>query len=195
VPIHAIVPPKEAIAVVETAINQRVARSAFVTTNLRSVKANAFALSLPHRIRCLPFSRIRRGSDLRKVAAEAGWRFLIHGEGKEAIAAARVVRSEPDKYVIGDFSEGAFVSGTEKAIRDAEGTEKVKEGQYEAIFLVAPEVYCAALWLQDLERNADLLITIPTVIVPDRARVPLRTMTPAEFLDELEMLVELARSR
>jgi hypothetical protein len=195
VPIYAKDPPKQAVAVVDTAINERVARSAFVTTNLRCVKANAFARSVPHRVLHLPLSKIRRGNDLRQVAEEAGWRFLIHGEGKEAVAAVRVLRSEPDKYVLGDLSEGAFVSGTERAIRDAEGLPDVKKGRYEAVLLVSPGVYSAALWLQDLKNAADLIIAIPTFLVPDQARVPLRPMTPAQFLEKLEVLAQAVRTR
>jgi hypothetical protein len=189
-PIEPNAPPKKASSIVDVAINERASRSTFVTSSLRGTEASAFARSMPHRVAYLPFSKIRRGGDLREIAEPAGWRFLIHGAAQEAIAAARVVEKESEAYVLGELSEGAFVSGTEKAIRHAESLSKVKSGRYEAVLLMSPEVYSAALWLQDLDGHDDLVITISTSSSPDS----MRAMTPAEFMGKMAVLAEGVRS-
>jgi hypothetical protein len=187
--------PPLAVEALERALSARTRRGRFATPKMRSAQGRPLELSIPHRVVYLPLGEIRRGSDLRRAALEGGWRFLIHEGSNEAIAAARVVEREPDKYVLSELSEGAFVSGTEITIRNAESLPKVKNGLYEAVLLLAPEVGSAALWLQDLGGDADLMMTIPTSSDPDSIRVPPRAMTPAEFLDRLQVLADGVRSR
>jgi len=83
-------------------------------------------------------------------------------------------------YELGDLNEGPFVAGTDKAIRRAEMLPEVQNGRFEAFLLVVPALYVAALWLQDRDGDADLLLTIPP---SNPALEPYAPMTSAAFLD------------
>jgi hypothetical protein len=183
--------PNAAIASVQQSMTERAAGRSFATSSLRNADINTLAYSMPHRVDYLPLGAIRRGNNLRQVTRPAGWRFLIHGQG-EAIAAARVVMSEAEKYELGELSEGPFVSGTEKVIRDAENLEQVRNGHFEAVLLIAPDIHVAALWLQDRVGDADIVLPIPPT---SSMLVPNQPMTPAAFIDVLYGIAEKLRPR
>jgi hypothetical protein len=72
------------------------------------------------------------------------------------------------------------VATTEEAIRRAEKLQEVQKGRFEALLLIVPAIHVAALWLQDRDGDADLLLTMPP---SNPALVPYRPMTSAAFLD------------
>lgn len=113
---------------------------------------------------------------------DAGSGAAAEKEKHVPIAAATAAKTKGAKYELSDLNEGPFVEGTEKAIRIAEGLEEVRKGNFEAFLLVVSTVYVVALWLQDRDGDADILLTIPPV---NRALVPYRPMTQAAFLDTI----------
>jgi hypothetical protein len=153
--------PSAAVGALERAIAVRAIHSAFATSNLRRANVRRLAWSTPHRVEYLPLERIRRENSLRVVTRPSGWRCLIH-ESAEAIAAARVAARTADKYALVELSEGVLVTGTEAAVRVAEGLEQVRGGRFEVTLLLVPELYVAGLWLQNLEGKSDLVVMIPT---------------------------------
>lgn len=184
--------PQPVIAALQRAIQQQAARSTFVTTNLRHADISALECSTPHRVAYLLFDQVGLGKNLREVTKQEGWRFFLHEGANEAIAAARVEEAG-NECVLAELSEGPLVTGTEAAIRFAEGTHAVKSGRFEAVLLMASEVSVVALWLVDLDGDNDIAIIIPTS--PASASNPIQQMTAAAFLSKLRNLAEAAADK
>jgi hypothetical protein len=182
--------PEAAIAAVEQAMKARLAGSAFTTSNLRQVTSGALHRSFPHRVAYLSLDQVRRGHDLQDATRPGGWRFLIH-EGDKAIAAVRVVEDGAAAYRLGEFSEGAFVTGTEQVVRFAERElEAVRNGHFEPVLLMAPEIFVIALWLRNLEGGNDHILTIPTAAAAAAGDKALAVRTGDAFLAEVRSLAE-----
>jgi hypothetical protein len=181
---------------VEQAMKARLARSAFTTSNLRQVTSRALHRSFPHRVAHLSLDQVRRGHDLRQATRPGGWRFLIH-ERDKTIAAARVVEDGAAAYRLGEFSEGAFVTGTEQVVRFAERElDAVRNGHFEPVLLMAPEIFVIALWLQNLAGGADYILTVPTAAAAAGGDNPSAVRTGDEFIAEMRSLAEsMTRSR
>lgn len=187
-------PPPRAREVVARAVASRDTGFATIRAELFSAAdAPTVSLSFPHRVAYLPLSGIRRGTRLRDAALASSWRFLVdeeqrllpadagdRGERKHvAIAAATATDLDGGNFEFGALNEGNFVSGTVTAIRKAEQLPEVAEGSYEPLLLLVPVLYVAALWLKDLKRDSDLVLTIPP---SHAALVPYEKMTAPEFL-------------
>ena len=193
-PIETVEVPAAAIAAVEQATKARLAQSAFTTSNLRQVTSAALQRSFPHRVAYLSLDQVRRGRDLREATQPAGWRFLIH-DGNKVIAAARVVEDGAGAYRLGEFSEGAFVTGTEQVVRFAEREESVRNGRFEPVLLMAPEIFVIVLWLQNLGGGDDYVLTVPTAAAAAGDR-PSAMRTGDKFIAEMRSLAEsMSRSQ
>ena len=170
--------PSAAGQLVGKNIVERNLRSSFGLRRLAATTPEVLTVAFPHRIAHLPLAAIRPYSDLRRVAVDAGWRFLVQvrrpnagsserpdakSEEFVSIAAASIVETGANSFDIGDFNEGPFVEGTDKAVREAEKIEAVRKGRYEAVLLVVPAINVTALWLQSIGHAADILIPIPPV--------------------------------
>ncbi|XSC44861.1 hypothetical protein ACF1BQ_000410 [Bradyrhizobium sp. RDT10] len=177
----------------------RAGKSKFPPSKLSVANLDTVFISMPHRIAYLPLGNIRRAVSLRAAATIGSWRFLIHekkrrvvasNDGREEpvpIAAATMVTTASATYELGELNEGPFVAATEEAIRRAEKLPEVQKGRFEALLLIVPAVHVAALWLQDRDGDADLLLTIPP---SNPALVPYRPMTSAAFLDIVHSLAQ-----
>jgi hypothetical protein len=193
-PIDTVAVPPVAIAAVEQAMKARLAHSAFTTSNLRQVTSGALHRSFPHRVAYLSLDQVRRGRDLREATQPAGWRFLIQ-DGDKVIAAARVVEDGAAAYRLGEFSEGAFVTGTEQVVRFAEREEVVQNGHFEPVLLMAPEIFVIALWLQNLGGGVDYILTVPTAAAAAGDKPP-AVRTGDAFIAEMRSLAEsMSRSQ
>jgi len=131
-----------------------------------------------------------------------GWRFLVHekrprlaasdgakteSEEYTPIAAATAVLTAGSTYELGELNEGPFVTGTEEAVRRAEKSEEVRKRRFDALMLIVPAIYVAALWLWDRDGEADTVLTIPP---SNPALVPYQPMTTAAFLDVVHRLAQ-----
>ncbi|MCK1542563.1 hypothetical protein IVA87_02150 [Bradyrhizobium sp. 147] len=198
-PIHPSDPPAAAVEAVRRAVANRAGKSKFPRSNLSVANPNAVSISMPHRIAHLPLGNIHRAANLRTAAVLGNWRFLVHetkrrivadNDGREEpvpIAAATMVTSAAGTYELGELNEGSFVAATEEGIRRAEKLPEVQKGRFEALLLIVPAVYVVALWLQDRDGDADLLLTMPP---SNPALVPYRPMTSPAFLDILHKLAQ-----
>jgi hypothetical protein len=200
--------PAAAVAAIHRALARRATRSEFTSSSLVRANIHSLSLSMPHRLAYLHLDDIRRGADLRKVAEVRSWRFLVHERqsavAKDGIAsdmeehvpiaaataAATGAKEGAEEYHLGELNEGPFVEGTEKAIRAAEELEEVRKGHFEVFLLIVPAVYVAALWLQNHDDGADIILTIPP---SNPALVAYRPMTPKAFLEILHGLAQKLR--
>jgi len=183
-PIEATDVPAEVIKVAAEGIIERAKSAAFGSPTLAA--ANELAISMPHRACYIDPNDLHPRAKLRDLVRFADWRFLIDANpdnsGDVPIAAVHVAMLE--QYRITQFNEGSFVEGFAIAVRTAEQLDEVHKGSYEALFLVLPSLYVAALWLRErVERvkETDIVIGIPPCL--DGWVV---TPTPSDkFLDAL----------
>ena len=202
-PLYIVDPPIQAFEVVRSKLADLASLAAFRTPGLRRADPAAIALSTPHRTALLPLDRIKGARDLRSVAERKGWRFLLH-DGDRVVAAVeaqaatppagkgrRAARSAPEREIgghrFGQVNEGPFTTATETAIRRAESLDQVKKGRFAPSFLLAPAVYVAALWLEDQDGTADLVI--PLAPAPSGLQ-PFEPMPAREFLAVLGKLAD-----
>jgi hypothetical protein len=90
--------------------------------------------------------------------------------------------------MLGQVNEGPFVTGTEDAIRRAEQLDQVRRGKFAPVFLLVPAVYVAALWLEDEQSTADLVMVMPPV---PKDFTPFSAMPVPPFVASLERLAAL----
>jgi len=109
-----------------------------------------------------------------------------------AVAAVTAIMIRAGEYRLGEVNQGPFVEGTERAIRTAEKLDEMRKRRFDYFFLIVPGIYVAALWLQDRDGEADILLTIPP---SNSALVADRPMAAAEFLDILQDLAEKLTGR
>jgi hypothetical protein len=197
--------PAGALEAVQRVLGSRAATSTFSQSRLSVARPRALSLSMPHRVAYLPLEGIHRTANLRKAARLGSWRFLVHEKQRRAItengvtskkdeyvpiAAATAGMTQAATYQLGEINEGPLVKGTEEAIRRAEMLEEVRQGSFEALLLMVPAVYVAALWLQDRNGESDIILTIPS---SNPALVPYHPMTSAAFLTTLHELAKKLR--
>ena len=169
--------------------------------NLSRADMRKVSLSMPHQIAFLQLDSLRLGGLLLREAAHiTGWRFLVYearNEDKAAngvphgtsvpIAAATAIKDGEMQYKLGELNEGPLVEQTAEGIRYAENLVAVQRGTFEILFLIAPAVYVAALWLKNREGNADLVMALPC------SNPRLRPYDPITAGRFIETLKELAR--
>jgi hypothetical protein len=176
-----------AFDVVYSTLSNRASAAAFRLPKLAKADRSTLAIAMPHRVEFLAFRDIRRETIPKKEKTDC-WRFLVL-EGATPIAAATAIRAESEKFEFGGLDEGPFVRGTQRAVSRAEDYLGGK-GEFEAVLLLVPSRYVAALWLQAPASQAaaghssedDLLLAISPsnpALDPD---VP---MAPVAFLDTL----------
>ncbi|WP_448044016.1 hypothetical protein [Bradyrhizobium liaoningense] len=202
-PIHPSDPPAAAVEAVGRAVASRAGKSKFPRSNLSVADLGAVSISMPHQVAHLPLGNIHRAASLRTAAILGDWRFLVHEtkrrfvadnderEEPVPIAAATMVTTAAGTYELGELNEGPFVAATEEAIRRAEKLPEIQKGHFEAVLLIVPAVYVVALWLQDRDGDADLLLTMPP---SNPALMPYRPMTSSAFLDIVHKLAQKAPS-
>jgi len=126
---------------------------------LRSASPSSLAISTPHRIAVLGLDRIHARMSLRSAAQKKGWRFFVH-RGDKVVATVNSSISGKGKHGFSNITDGPFVAGTERAIRRAERLDSVQKGRFEPLLLQVPAVHLVALWLRNLENDADLIMPI-----------------------------------
>jgi hypothetical protein len=102
------------------------------------------------------------------------------------IAAVDAVQGEKGDYRFGQVNEGPFTAATEDAIRRAEKLDQVLRGRFVPAFLLVPALYTAALWLEDQDSDADLVMVMPP------APKDLATFSPMPVDPFLKVLARLA---
>jgi hypothetical protein len=127
---------------------------------LRSAASSSLAISTPHRIAVLAIDRISAGMSLRSAVHEKGWRFFVH-RGDKIVATINSAASGKGRHGFSNITAGPFVSGTVRAIRRAERLESIKKGRFEPMLLQIPAIHVVALWLRNLDNDADLIMPIP----------------------------------
>jgi hypothetical protein len=198
----AILPSDPPAAVVEAArreVASRAGKSKIPPSKLSRADPNAIFISMPHRIAHLPLDSIRSTISLRAAATIGNWRFLIDEKKRREvasndaqdefvpIAAATMVITAAQTYELGELNEGPFVAATEEAVRRAEMLPEVQKGRFEALLVIVPAVYVVALWLQERDSDADLLLTLPP---SNPGLVPYQPMTSTAFLNIVHKLAQ-----
>ena len=122
---------------------------------------------------------------LRSAVHKKGWRFLVHKDDG-VVATANSSIGGNGKHAFAHITDGPFVAATERAIRQAESLAAVKEGRFEPIWLQVPAVHVVALWLRNLDKDADLIM--PVAPAPKELR-PYRPLAASAFV---AVLAELA---
>jgi hypothetical protein len=164
-------PPTAARSAVHSMLSRLLEGPAHQVSALRSASLSSVSVSTPHRVAMLRLDRIHAAMSLRSAAEMKGWRFLVH-DGDRVVAAADSSLSGKGEHRFAHISEGPFVAGTEQAIRKAESLEAVRKGRFEPVLLTVPAVHLIALWLQNLDSTADLVMPIrpaPKGLRPSRA--------------------------
>jgi hypothetical protein len=189
-PLRTIDPPIQAFEAVRAKIANLAALAGFRTPALRRARPEAMALSTPHRTALLRLDRLKGADSLRRAAEPTGWRFLLH-DGDRVVAAVEAqtvaTRAGPSEHRFGQVNEGPFTVATEQAIRRAEGLDQVKRGRYTPTFLLAPAIYVAAIWLEDEDGEADLVM--PLAPAPPELK-PMEPMPARQFLAVLRKLAD-----
>lgn len=185
-PLQSIDPPIAAFEAVRAKLADLATQAAFRTSALRRADPAEIALSTPHRVAHLRLDRIKGAKDLRSAAEVKGWRFLLH-DGSRVVAAVDAVDAERGQFRFGQVNEGPFTTATEAAVRRAETLDRVKRGNFALVFLLAPAVYVAALWLEDQEGDADFVIPLAP------APAEIKPMEPMPARDFLAVLAKLAK--
>jgi hypothetical protein len=179
-------PPIAAYESVRSVVAGLAAGAAFRTPALRRADPESLSLSTPHRTAFLPLDRIKRGAALRAAAQMTGWRFLVH-ERDKVVAAADAMLTKEGGFQFGQVNEGPFVAATEEAIRRAERLDLGRKGRFEPVLLSVPALYVMALWLEDRDGEADLLLALAPA-PPELT--PYEPIEPAAFLGVLTRLRE-----
>lgn len=135
-PLHVPPAPAPALRTVLTALGSPTAVREARTPSLQSAQGAATPeLPLPVHV----LDRITpEGAGTTRLA---GWRFLIHCQGR-AVAAAET-RLTPDGWAFSHFFEGPYIASTERALRQAETMQR----PYQPRLLSVPELYMLTLWL------------------------------------------------
>jgi hypothetical protein len=177
-PLKVAKPPMPAWKAVRSMLGQMIATDADHVSALSGASPSSVAISTPHRVAVLGLDCIHSGVSLRSAATTKGWRFLVHN-GKKVVATANSSVSGRGKHGFAHITDGPFVAGTERAIRRAESLVIVKEGQFEPIWLQVPAINVVALWLKNLDENADLIMPVPPA--PKELR-PYRPLVSSAFI-------------
>jgi hypothetical protein len=173
-PLQVSKPPIAAEKAVRSMLGRIVATDPDHVRALRSASPSSLAISTPHRVAVLGLDRIRRGMSLRSAAQKKGWRFLVH-RGDDVVATANSSISDKGKHRFAHINDGPFVAGTERAIRRAELLQSVQKGRFEPLLLLVPAVHVVALWLRNLDKDADLIMPISPAPKGLRPYQPLAT--------------------
>ena len=89
-----------------------------------------------------------------------GWRYLVEAGGS-AVASAEVGTEAAGGSTFTALNEGPFVEATAEALRALESRPEVAASDYRVRMLKVPALYVAALWLEDLEGDEDLVLPLP----------------------------------
>jgi hypothetical protein len=169
-PLQVAKPPTAARKAVHSMLGRLIATDADHVSALRAASPDSVAISTPHRVAILGLDKIHSGMSLHSAAHRKSWRFLVH-KGDKVVATANSSVSGKGKHGFAHITDGPFVAGTERAIRHAESLTAVKKGRFEPIWLQVPAIHVVALWLRNLDKDADLIIPIspaPRGLRPDR---------------------------
>jgi hypothetical protein len=178
-------PPIAAEKAVHSMLGRLVAADdAALVPALQSASLSSLAISTPHRVAVLELDRILNGDSLRSAAQKKGWRFLVHN-GANVIATINTSVGRKGKHQFGHITEGPFVAGTEQAIRRAEALEAVQNGRFELLLLQAPAIHVVALWLRNLDNDADLIVPIRPAPKPLQAN---RVLSTSKFMTAVAKL-------
>lgn len=149
--------------------------------SLRDVGAAGRRLASPHAVHNLGLDDLEKPGRLRDAPMTA-WRYLIE-EGDALVASAEVgVDSKGAVRGLDHVNEGPFVKATAAAQKAAAKLPQVRDGRVEARVIRIPALYVMALWLKDLDGDAD--IVVPMAPAPPFLEAN-RPYTEAEFLKAL----------
>jgi hypothetical protein len=177
-------PSREAIETVRAHLSDLAARPQFQHRLLGGAEPTQVALAAPHDVYAIGLDRLAEGAWL-DAADVVGQRFLVLDD-EQAVASAELAAG-------GGFesNEGPFVGATAEAIRAAEASPDLVDGNYELRLLRIPGVYLMALWLRDEDGEGDGDVVVPLAPAP----LPLeagRHYAPAQLQP---ILRELAQER
>lgn len=124
---------------------------------------------LPHQVYNLGLDAIRDGKGL-DAAQAVGWRFLLGQPSQDPTVAAEIHESG-GQHEFSGLNRGPFVAQTLTAIKQAETTPEIRDGDFEPRVLRIPALYVVALWLKERSTGKDILIPLdpaPTNLTPGR---------------------------
>jgi len=159
-PLQLAQPPIAAREAVHRMLGRMVASGAAQVPALEAVSPTSLGVSTPHRVAILGLDAIGGQMSLRSAAQKKGWRFFVHN-GDKVVASVNSSLDHKKKYRFAHLNDGPFVMGTEHAIRRAEQLEAVKDGHFEPALLLVPALHVVALWLINMDSEADLVMPIP----------------------------------
>jgi hypothetical protein len=173
--------PDGAVETVERHLSELAARPHFRgVRRLQTVDPTDVALSAPHAVYHLGLDQLSGGAGL-DTAEPVADRFLVMG-ANETVASAELARG-------GGFqaTEGPYAEATAAAIRAAEASPELADGNYELRVLRIPGIYLMAVWLKDEDGDGDVVIPLEPAPQPLEAG---RHYSPADLLAELETLAK-----
>jgi hypothetical protein len=123
----------------------------------RDIGPKGRRLASPHRVHNLRLTDLGKPGTLRGAPMTA-WRYLVEDDGA-AVASAEVgVDEKGNVRGFDHVNEGPFVAATAAAQKAAAELPQVRDGRMEARILRIPALYVMALWLKDLDGDADLIV-------------------------------------
>jgi len=177
-------PSPEAIATVRAHLTDLAPRPQFQHRLLARAEPTQVALAAPHDVYAIGLDRLAAGAGL-EAAEVVGQRFLVLDDDR-AVASAELTPG-------GGFqsNEGPFVGATAEAIRAAEDSPDLADGNYELRLLRIPGIYLVALWLRDEDGDGGGDVILPLAPTPAPLEAGHR-YAPAELQP---LLRELAQAR
>ena len=169
-------PPTTILDDLRRDLKDRAEQRTFLLPAMRGAVPSSLAVSTWHVLYSVDEDELSASASLRKAAAFAGWRGLIHGAGSRPIAMA--VQSAPDGEGSARFtlSEGDEVNDFVSAIALAESALADDETGFDLTAVEIRSLYLTALWIQAATPADDRLIVYS-------AGYGLDGLAPLAFLD------------
>lgn len=155
-PLKTTAPPREVTDRIRTTLRSRVERTGFRLPALLGASKRDLALGAPHPVYLLTLDDLTEGRGL-DAARPAGWRYLVHRDGRFIAAAELPPGGTATDLVV---NEGPFVAATAAAIEAAERLPEVDAADFEARLLKIPALYTVALWLRSPDGADDLVVPV-----------------------------------
>lgn len=155
---------------------------------LRDVGKGGRRLAAPLAVHNLRLSDLEKPGRLADAPMTA-WRYLVEEAGATVASAEVSVDANGAVRGFDHLNEGPYVKATAAAQKAAAKLPQVRDGRVEARIVRIPALYVMALWLKDLDGDADLVV--PMAPAPPYLEAN-RPYTEGEFL---KALAEPAKER
>jgi hypothetical protein len=174
-------PPPRVLELVKAALQAHIGSASRVAA-MRQADLTQLAASAPHQVFTLDFNDLL-GTDLFSKARLVGWRYLVTGANRTAMAAEVACDDKGENLRFSHLHEGPLVGGLAQALVAAEHTSEVVQGSYELRVLRIPSIYVMALWLKANTPDKDLFVpAAPT----SRLLIPGQMYSASAFADLLK---------